>query len=187
MKNMKISTLPLLLVIFSVMLINSSCKKTTYNKLSEEEMSWIPYAHDEQMIFQSTLGPLRMYIEIGTKTGGYRRAGDTYNEFSLTTVIHTNDTTTVHPSDTKGALQLFKTGEGFTVTLDWPHFPIETELTQLPVITANVKGTIYTDIRLIDATAFANARFYVTTIWYSKKYGVVQYEDIFGRRFYRLS
>ena len=187
MNYLKANKLLLGSITMVLMLGITSCKKETYNKLTAEEMKWMAYDTNEQMVFQSTLGNVRQHMGVKLKTKGYRRSGETYNEFSQVQFQHYEDTSVVNPGDKLGELLLVKVNDTFAVYFSWPHFPIESELTSLPVTTAIVKGQTFTDIRLIDATAFANQRFYITTVWYSKKYGVVQYEDIFGRKFYRLS
>jgi len=187
MNYLKVNKLLLVSIMMVMMSSITSCKKEVYNKLTEAEMEWMAYDTNEQMVFQSTLGNVRQRIGVIEKTKGYRRSGDTYNEFSRSKFEHLEDTSMVHLGDKFGELFLEKVNDTFGVYLSWPHFPIEAELTSMPITTAIVKGQTFTDIRLIDATAFANGRFYISTIWYSKQYGVVQYEDIFGRKFYRLS
>ena len=187
MSKLKISILTLFAISIGVMMVFSKCKKSTYNKLTEEEVLWMVYDAEEIMTFQSTLGPATQQMRIRAKNGGYRRDGETYNEFALAQIVLVGDTAFTHPNDMEGDLLLKKIGESFTVYLTWPHFPLETELTTLPLITANIKGTIYNDIIYIDGSAFSSPRFYVKILWYSKAYGVVQYEDVFGRKFYRKS
>lgn len=183
-----INRLGIVLISFFIVVGITACKKTTYNKLTEEEMLWMPaFEQADIILFKSNFSSLTQAIKINYKTRGYRREGEEiYNEFALAEFIHEGDTSIVHPEDKEGELLLVKNAEAFSVFFKWPHFPIEVELTSLPVISEVIKGRLYNDIRLIDASALANTRFYNSTIWYSKEFGVIQWEDIYGRKFQRL-
>ncbi len=187
MKLNKRILITLSLSAFAIMLIFSSCKKSSYNKLTEEDLVWMVYKNNENLNFRNSQGQI-VKFSIILRTKAYDKEGDSYNEISQANIKQLNDTSVVYPEDSKGFLTLYKSGAGLSVSLVWPHFPLdEVELTTITPSTVSINGTVYSDILLIDATVLANPRFYVSTIWYSKAFGVVQFEDIFGNTWYRIS
>jgi hypothetical protein len=164
---------------FLVLLLASSCKKSTYYKLSDEDMSWLVYQNNELLQYDNGAG-LQQSIRVTLRVKYYDKDGETYSESTAAMFAMQNDTTN-YAADSKGGLNISTGENGLYVGLSWPHFafpnyPIH-NATQQPM---TLGGYDYFDIIIVDATPIANSRWYVKTIWYSKSEGVVQYEDIYG-------
>lgn len=163
------------LMIFAV----SSCKKTTYYKLSNDDMSWLVYDDNELIKYKNQLGQSQEFrVKIRLKY--YDVDGETYSERTSATFVLQNDTSN-YAQGSDGQLYIGTGESGLFVFFSWPHFPIE----KFPVHTApqqilTLGGVNYLDVVVIDGSLLADIRNYVKTVWYSKTEGVVQYEDIYG-------
>jgi hypothetical protein len=162
-----------------VMFTASSCKKSTYYKLTEEDMAWLVYDDNEVVKFRNSLGQTQQY-RVAIRQKYYNLEGETYSERTSATFVLQNDTT-LYAEDSKGQL-FIGTGEGgLFVTFSWPHFPIQDyPLSGAPQQILTLGGINYADIIVIDGSLLTDIRRYVKTIWYSKSQGVVQYEDTYG-------
>lgn len=165
-----------LVILFSV----SSCKKSTYYQLTEEEMTWLVYKNNEVLKFENQNGDLlRYYVTIRVK--GYDQDGDVYNESTGASFIQLNDTTALFTEDSQGSHNMRKSADGFLVTLTWPHFPIKAvPLTSLIPSFMTVGGINYDDVFVIDASNFTDIRNYNSRLLVSKSKGVLQIEDTSG-------
>lgn len=165
-----------LAILFSV----SSCKKSTYYQLTEEEMTWLVYKNNEVLKFENQNGELlRYYVTLRVK--GYDKDGDTYNESTGASFIQLNDTTALFTEDSQGSHNMRKSADGFLVTLTWPHFPIKAvPLSNRVPSFVTIGGINYDDVFVIDASNFTDIRYYNKTLWVSKSKGVLQIEDTSG-------
>jgi len=166
--------------LIALMAINaSSCKKVTYYKLSDEDMSWLVYDDHETIKYRNATGVQRTF-HVTVRLKGYEQDGNKYKERTYATMSLEGDTIGA-AADRKGLLDIFKSENGLLVSFTWPHFPI----TSYPLNSASQQimslgGITYLDIIEIDGTLLADQYRYVTKVWYSKSEGVVQYEDING-------
>jgi len=165
-----------LTILFSV----SSCKKSTYYQLTDEEMEWLVYQNNQLLKFENQTGDLlRYYVTIRVKS--YRKDGDIYSEFTSASFQQMNDTTVLFADDSYGQHLLTKGSEGFMVTLTWPHFPIKkVPLTSFVPSFVTIGGINYDDIFVLDASNFTDIRFYNKKLWVSRSKGVVQIEYPIG-------
>ena len=176
-KNLKRLTLVFLT---AVALSVTGCQKAEYHQLSDSDMEWLVYDNNEVDVFKNGAKTVNYYVTLRTKA--YNESGNQYNEFTAANFLMLNDTSAYTPEDSKGVLFIYKQDdESLLVTFSWPHFPIkEYPISSMPYTIETINGIIYTDIFLIDATGLADARFYISKIWYSQSEGVMQYEDIDG-------
>ncbi len=165
-----------LTILFSV----SSCKKSTYYQLTDEEMEWLVYQNNQLLKFENQTGDLlRYYVTIRVK--GYDKDGDTYNESTGASFIQLNDTTALFTEDSQGSHNMRKSADGFLVTLTWPHFPVKAvPLSSLVPTFTTVGGINYDDVFVLDGSNFTDIRFYNKKLWVSKSKGVIQIEDTIG-------
>lgn len=175
------------LIVLSLLLtatVFSGCKKTTYNKLTDEEMLWLVYKNNEVLRFKSGSRILTYYVTLRTKA--YDIEGDTYNEFTNAHFLQINDTTAIFPEDSNGDLLIYKSDAGLKVTFTWPHFPlINSPLTSMIPALVNIGGVNYPDVFVLNGTPLADTRFYFTKVWVSKSRGVLQLEDLSGNTWIR--
>ena len=81
MINHHIQRLGIVLISLFIVVSFTTCKKPTYNKLSEDEIAWMPeFDQEDILLFQSNFSSLTQAMRIRVKTRGYRREGeDIYN------------------------------------------------------------------------------------------------------------
>ena len=169
------------------MLLTGSCKKVDYHQLTDDDMAWLVYENNQVDKFSNGNGDIVSYgVSLRTKT--YDDFDDSANEFTTAYILQLNDTTAIVNTDSHGSLQIYKPDDnGLLVTLTWPHFPLKNfSVTSVIPTVANIGGVVYTDVYVIDAWPFTNARYYNKTIWYSKSEGVVQYEDTSGNTWVKM-
>lgn len=156
-----------------------SCKKNTYYKLSDEDMSWLVYKDKEVVRFSNGLGQIQSFI-CAIRQKGYDVDGNTYAEKTFASFVQQNDTSH-YAQDVRGMLYIGTGENGLYVTFTWPHFPIrDFPLHATPQQIMTLGGVNYSDIIVIDGSLLTDARRYIKIVYYSKSLGVVQYEDTFG-------
>lgn len=163
----------------------AGCKKSTYYQLTDDEMTWLAYKNNEVLKFSNGSGSyMNYYVTLRTKA--YERDGDVYSEFTSASFLQLNDTTALYSADSQGELFIFKGELGFIVTLKWPHFPLNgLPLTNLTPSIENIGGINYTDVYVVDASGFTDARNYISILWVSKSKGVLQMQDTAGNTWVR--
>lgn len=173
---------PVLILIVLAGLFSASCKKVNYHQLTDADMTWLVYKNNQidQFTNTTTLTTARYLVTIRTKS--YEDKGDVANEFTTASFRYLEDTTAINYKDSEGLLYIYKTDtDGLLVTFSWPHFPIQGfPLSNMLPTTGTIDGVNYLDLYILDGTTFANARYYIRKVWYSKSVGVIQYEDING-------
>lgn len=167
----------LILLLLSAALFTASCKKINYHKLTDEDMSWLVYKNYQIDEFDNGNESVKFLVTLRTKS--YYDNDDSANEFTTASFKQLNDTTAIHPDDSYGLLYIYKpSDDGLLVTFSWPHFPLKgVPLTSLPPGIVTIGGVTYTDVFVLDATGFTDARNKIRKVWYSKSAGVLQFED----------
>ena len=175
LKNIKLPVLFLLLI--AAVIMASGCKKVTYYQLSDADMSWLVYQNNEVDTFMNGTTMVKYLVTIRTKS--YYDNSDASYEFTTAQFKQLNDTAAYYYKDSEGKLYIYKPDDsGLLVTLTWPHFPPQSvPLTNMVPSAANIGGVNYSDVYVINATGFTDARYYISKVWYSKAFGCVQYED----------
>ncbi len=170
----------LALMMLTVALFTSGCKKSDYHQLSDSDMTWLVYDNNEVDVFTNGTQTVSYYVTLRTKS--YSKSDDTYNEYTGANFVQLHDTTAYSSEDSEGGLGLFKQDdESLLVTLTWPHFPMQDlPINNLPVTVETINGIIYDDIIFVDVTGGTDVRFYISKFWYSISEGMMQYEDMYG-------
>lgn len=179
---MNIKSIKTLTLVATVALITllGACKKSTYNQLTEDDMSWLAYKNNEILKFVNDSGDVMNYY-ITLRTKAYRRDGDTYNEFTTADVLQLYDTTAYFAEDSYGGMFISRSETGLTASFSWPHFALKgLPLTSLTPSVETIGGIIYQDVYTVDGSAFTDVRNYNSVIWVSKTKGVLQVEDVTG-------
>ncbi len=168
-------------LLLSIIFATGACKKINYHQLSDEDMAWLVYKNNQIDHFTNGSNQT-VSIKVAIRTKSYYDNGDQSNEYTTASFQQLNDTNAVYTSDSQGLLYIYKPDDqGLLVTFSWPHFPIKgLVLTGLPQNTVTVGGINYNDVFILDGSALTDIRFYVSTIWYSKSQGVIQFEDTSG-------
>jgi hypothetical protein len=171
-----------MVLVFAALIFSAitSCKKSTYYQLTDEEMAWLVYKNNDILRFENQYGDLlRYYVTIRVKS--YDKDGDTYSEFTSANFLQLNDTTALFADDSRGQHLMEKGADGFLVTLTWPHFPIKkVPLTGRVPSMLTLGGINYNDVFVLDGSLFTDIRFYNKKLWVSQSQGVIQIEDTFG-------
>jgi hypothetical protein len=158
----------------------SGCEKSTYYKLTDEEMTWLCYKNREKLNFAAPNGDLISY-DVVIRVKAYKIEGKVYNEFTGASIIQVDDSTAVFPSDSNGELFIYKSESGLLVTYTWPHFALKkAPINGLIPTLANIGGLNFTDVFILDGSILADSRNYISKLWISKSNGVLQMEDING-------
>ncbi len=179
-----LKTIALILSVVAVSLLGS-CKKSSYNQLSDEEMKWLVFKNYEHLNFTDG-GSNQLNYVVTLRLKSYQKDGNNYNEFTSANFLQLNDTTAYFEEDSHGQLYIFKGSAGLQVTFTWPHFPIKNvALTSLIPSLATIGGINYSDVFILNGTGFTDLRNDVQKIWYSKSKGVLQLQDTAGNTWIR--
>lgn len=161
-------------------IITSCAEKSTYYKLTDEDMSWLHYDNNQVLYFQSTNGDIIQY-DVVFRAKSYNVDGNTYSEFTGADISQVDDTTIVFAGDNKGLLLIEKVEESTLVSFSWPHFAIKkAALNSLPISNSSVGGYYFGDVIVLDGSLLTDNRNYIAKIWVSKSKGVLQMQDKTG-------
>lgn len=177
-RSIKMMKPMILLLLLGGIMITGGCKKVSYHQLSDEDMSWLVYGNNQVDRFTNSNNVTVKYL-VTLRTKTYNDNGDVANEFTTAYFQQLNDTSAFIRSDGYGQLYIYKQeDDNLLVALTWPHFPLQGVPlnNQVPTL-ATIDGVNYADVYIINGSAFTDARFYISKIWYSKSTGVLQYED----------
>lgn len=165
-----------LLIAFIALL--ASCKKETYNQLTDEDMKWMIYENNDMMRFQNNNGVIDTFI-VYNKVKGYVVTGKKYDEYTSCSLYKTTDTL---PGNTKGGLKVMRTSDGLFVSIRFPHHAQETFINHItPVAVDTINGIPYYNIYISQAdTLNASWTEPVVQVWYGKDDGFIRFTDLYG-------
>ena len=170
-----------------IIIVLAACGKSSYHKISDDESLWMTYNDgDERYFLYSDSTLMSDSSQIDTiyfygKTKAYKEEGDNYEEYMQIKFRIKNDTI---PMNREGTLRLEKSGNGFTVSLKFPHHPADIVPFALPVIPfLNINSTIYSNVYVSTANPlFLNQFMRIERVWYNREYGILKYSDITGNQ-----
>lgn len=160
--------------VFAMSIFFFGCKKSTYNKLTEEELTWMVYSENQKISFTSASGNLRKYVVVGIYRG-YDKNGSVYDEHVSAGIGLENDTL----ESGTGSLSLSKKGSELKVAIGWLHFSATAYITSLSPTLDTIRGVPYNDIYVVDVP-ITEPGFNVERVKYSRTKGFIQYIENSG-------
>jgi len=182
---MKFNKIFLVIAFFGAMCVNSSCKKTVYNQITEDEIKWIIYLEGEKIIFADSANADTFHVI--RRERGYEKDKPYYNEHASAVFYNYSDTV---PGNKYGNLRVQKDdNNNFKASYIFPHFPFEVVLTDMiPVPQMIINGLPYTNVYVAEADSlYYSTANYLRKIYYSKEAGFLQLDDIYGGVRYKIN